>query len=219
MSNFIGNSERIEFLKGQAALLAGNYFARFGRPEIAMEEYQQALAAYNLVQQTFPDFMETQSQKKIVQEMLDKLFGPLLELGKWLVNEFEKAQEAGWLLLTDVFRDHAFDFRRLAFRTTAVKRAKLINLGIDKVILVIGLNELPETQEIKVVIRVYPLDGQNYLPANLKFTVLPKVGESHVYLANPHDPGFEMEWFYKRGEQFDVQIQLNNFTVTEHFMV
>ncbi|RKZ86142.1 MAG: hypothetical protein DRR19_15380 [Candidatus Parabeggiatoa sp. nov. 1] len=60
MSKLTGTQEQIGFLKGKAAQAAGNYYARLGRREIALEEYQQALSAYNSVHQTLPDFVEAQ---------------------------------------------------------------------------------------------------------------------------------------------------------------
>jgi tetratricopeptide (TPR) repeat protein len=216
MSNFTENQERIGFLKGKAAQVSGNYFARLGRHEIAREEYQQALAAYDTVYQTLPDFAEAQKNKKTVLENLSELFGHLLELGRWLQNKFDKATEAGWLTLEDIF---GTAIPAMSRRKMAVKRAKQIDLGANRVALVIELDELSESHEIRVLMRVHPLGEQTHLPDNLKFTVIPKSGEPDEYLAKSHHPAFETEWFYKRGEQFRVKVQLNDVTVTEDFVI
>jgi hypothetical protein len=213
MSNVTENQERIGFLKGKAAQASGNYYARLGRHEIAKEEYQLALAAYNSVYQTLPDFAEAQQNKKTVLEILSELFGHLLVLGKWFQNEFDKATEAGWLTLDEVFGTAI----PAISRKMAVKRAKQIDLGTEKLALVMDIKEL--TQEISIILRIYPLGEKNHLPDNLKFTVIPKSGEPHEYLAKSHPPAFETEWFFKRGEPFEVKIQLNGVTVTENFVI
>jgi len=214
MSNFTENQERIGFLKGKAAQASGNYFARLGRHEIALEEYQQALAAYESVYQTLPDFAEAQKNKKTVRDKLRELFGHwFVVLGKWLQNEFDKATEAGWLTLEEIFGTAIPAMPR----KRAIKRAKQIDLGTEKLALVMDIKEL--TQEISVILRIYPLGKQTHLPDNLKFTVIPTSGEAHEYLAQSHHPAFETEWFYKHGEQFSVKMQLNDMTVTEDFVI
>jgi len=216
MPNFTENKERIGFLKGRSAQVSGNYYARLGRREIAREEYQQALASYDTVYQTLPDFAEAQKNKKTVLEMLGEL---LLELGRWLQNKFDKSTKAGWLSPEDIFGSNAFSRKFTTRNQQAVKRAKVINLGANRVALVIELDELSESHEIRVLMRVYPLGEPTHLPDNLKFTVIPKSGKPYEYLAESHHPAFETEWFFKRGEQFRVKIQLNDVTVTEDFVI
>jgi hypothetical protein len=144
--------------------------------------------------------------------MLSELFGHLLELGKLLQNKFDKATEAGWLTLDDIFGTAI-----PVVRKRAVKRAKQIDLGAEKLALVMDIKEL--TQEFSIILRIYPLGEPNHLPDNLKFTVIPKSGEPHEYLAKSHHPAFETEWFFKRGEQFGVKVELNDVIVTEDFVI
>ncbi len=143
------------------------------------------------------------------------LCDPLFVLGQLLENKFDKAIESGWLTLEEIFGPKKFAFRR---NKAVVKRAKKITLDTDKVALVIELYEL-ENQEMRVLMRVYPIGKQTYLPENLKFTVIPKSGEPDEYLTESHNPGFEKELFYKHGEQFSVKIQLDDVTVTEDFVI
>jgi len=237
MLNLTENSKRIGFLKGKAAQAAGNYFARLERYEIAREEYQQALAAYELVNQTFPDFTEAQDNKKTVQTRLGELpiqqhhptnhptknkpdqslmlCDPLFVLGQWLQNKFDKAIRAGWLTPAEIFGPKHFAFRK----NQTVKRAKKIKLGTDKVALVIELDKPSKNPEFKVIIRVCPIGEQIYLPEDLKFTIIPEKGEPDEYLTENHNHGFETERFYKHGERFTVKVQLNDMMVTEDFVI
>jgi len=230
MLNITEESKRIEFLKGKTAQAAGDYSARLGRYTIAQEEYQQAIAAYNLVDKTFPDFVEAQNHKKAVQKILAQLpsedkhkqsylmFDPLFILGQWLQNKFDNAKKAGWLPLEEIVGKKVL--KRHNMTDKAIKRAKQVDLGNHQIIaLVIELNET-KNQSVKIIIRVLPIGEQIYLPDNLQLTVIPKSGKSDEYLTEHHNPGFETECcFYKHGEQFTVKMQLNDVIVTESFVL
>jgi len=217
MSNLARNQRRNPFTLGQVAQSVGDYFTSIKRYDEAREEYQEAIMAYNLVLQSSSQFALAQTQKGIIQKFLDD-FSPLAfvnDLSQWLQKNFTKATEAGWQMLEEIFAKPIPAF----MATVAIKRAKRIDLGTDyTVVLVVELNEI-ENQDIKVIMRLYPFGEQTNLPDNLKFTVIPKSGEPHEYLAKSHHPAFETEWFYKRGEQFRVKMQLNDVTVTEDFVI
>jgi hypothetical protein len=152
--------------------------------------------------------------KKLMTQSNMALPNPPINLGLCLQNQFAEADKANWLIPEDIFGSAL-----PAFRKTAVKRAKQINLGANiRVALVIDLNE-SDNQEVSVIMRMYPIGTQTHLPDNLKFTVIPKSGEPDEYLAKSHHPAFETEWFFKRGEQFSIKIQLNDVTVTEEFVI
>jgi len=222
MSNLARNQKRNPLTLGQVAQSVGDYFTSIKRYDEAREEYQEAIMAYNRVLQSSSQFALAQTQKGIIQKILDGFSGknvpvfPRLalvnNLSQWLQNIFTKAIEAGWLTLEEIFGTAI-----PAVRKMAVKRAKQIDLGAEKLALVMDIKEL--TQEFSVILRIYPFGEQTNLPDNLKFTVIPKSGEPHEYLAKSHHPAFETEWFYKRGEQFRVKMQLNDVTVTEDFVI
>jgi hypothetical protein len=229
MLNISEEPKRIEFLKGKAAQAAGDYSARLGRYTIARAEYQQAIAAYDSVDKTFPDFVEAQNHKQMVQKILAKLplenkpeqspllFDPLFVLGQWLQNQFDKAKKAGWLPPEEIVGKKALKKHNVTDKK--IRRAKQINLGANQIVaLVIELNET-KNQKIRLVIQVLPIGDQTYLPDNLQFVVIPKSGKPDEYLTEHHNPGFETECFYKHDEQFTVKMQLNDIIVTEHFVI
>jgi tetratricopeptide (TPR) repeat protein len=221
MSNLAGNQKRNPLTLGQVAQSVGDYFIRIKRYDEAREEYQEAIMAYNRVLQSSSQFALAQTQKGIIQKILDD-FSPLAfvnDLSQWLQKNFTKATEAGWQMLEEILGARQLAFRTATSKVQTIKRAKRIAFNVEQtVVLVVELMPI-ENQDIKVIIRLYPFGEQTNLPDNLKFTVIPKSGEPHEYLAKSHHPAFKTEWFYKRGEQFRVKMQLNDVTVTEDFVI
>jgi len=116
--------------------------------------------------------------------------------------------------------------------SNAVKRGKEINLGIrlggQLVSLVVSAKyESPEKTHIRL--RVYPSSQtkNNYLPPNLKLSVLdekrkPVLDEAQIPLeviSRSHDNWIQIQLYGYPGEEFSVKLSLNDTNVMEYFVI
>jgi hypothetical protein len=221
MSNITGNQDGNVFVLGEVAQAVGDYFRLIKRSDEAREEYLEASSAYDMIPRSSQElFNNAQNNKNIVGNLLDELSSkpPVapaapIKLIDLLQDKVAQAVEAGWQTLEDIFGTNY----QPAFRS-AVQRAKEIHLGAETVVFVIKINEV-ENQEVNVFMSVLPIREQTHLPKNLKVKIIPDSGEPDEHLAESHPTGFETEWFYERGERFSVQMQLDDVSVTENFVV
>ncbi|GGA16993.1 DUF1822 family protein [Okeania sp. KiyG1] len=102
-----------------------------------------------------------------------------------------------------------------------VRRA--IDLGMqlagDPVALMIAILPKPN-QRFAVLSRVYPLQDQRFLPANLKLIGLDEMGESLFEIrARQRDDYIQFKFTADPGDRFSLQVSLNSATVTKHFII
>ncbi len=147
-----------------------------------------------------------------------------VNLNQWLQDNFVEAIKTGWLALEEILVPvvPAVAFRGEPANCTRgkkIKRAKQIDLG-DKhtVVLVIELEEQDEP-EIRILMRLSAAKTQTYVPENLKFQVIPEIGEPLEEVAGTHHDYLEQDWFYDKGERFRVVVALNEISVTEDFVI
>ncbi|MDM8558420.1 DUF1822 family protein [Candidatus Parabeggiatoa sp. HSG14] len=140
----------------------------------------------------------------------------LVKLAQWLQNNFVEAIKMGWLGLDMIPTNVAFP----VVRTTEIKRAKQVNLGMEHtVVLVIDIRQL-NNQEIEVSLWLCATDEQTTLPKELKFTLFDKSsGIVREKIANGKDKFLPIKWSFNVGEQFCITIQLDNINVTENFVL
>ncbi len=151
------------------------------------------------------------SSLKKSQPPSDKI--PRMNLNQWLQGNLVAAIQADWLALEDIFRTIAF--RNNHAKT--LKRAKKIHLGTENsIILVIELEEQGQP-ETRVLMRLFPAEPQIYVPENIKFTIIPEVGEPLEEIAGTQHDYLEQDWYYEQGERFQIVVELNGICVTEHF--
>jgi len=143
-----------------------------------------------------------------------------INLNQWLQDNFVEAINRGWLALEEIL---APTIPAVAFRGTPTnrikgqKRAKPIQLGEEHtVVFVIELEE-QDNQEIRILMRLSPIRTQIHLPENIKFKVIPELGEPLEEIAGTHHDYLEQEWFYEPGESFRTVVALNEMSVTEDF--
>ncbi len=102
------------------------------------------------------------------------------------------------------------------------KRAKLIDLGIQLGDLTVALliNIVQEEEgRLHVLIQLYPTDGEDYLPPNLRITLLSKVGKIlQEVTSRSQDNYIQLKPFKGEvGRVFCVKVELGDISVQEEF--
>ncbi|MEH2290094.1 DUF1822 family protein [Nostoc sp.] len=148
-----------------------------------------------------------------------------VDLSRWL----EQIYDASWQAIETFFEPNssslAFNFRTYSgLNTIAIKRAKLIDLGIEietqKVILLVALI-LEANQQVRIRVQLHPVCNQLYLPPNIKLILLSDRGEILQQVqARIQDIYVQLKLFYGEVEEcFSIQIDLNNYQITENFII
>lgn len=139
-----------------------------------------------------------------------------IQLSQWLHNIFTE----NWQTIEEIFAERRLT---LAFRNANVRRAKIIDLGINlasqQVVLVVTL--LPEnSQKMGIQLRVYPAGDRAYLPPQLELTILTETGEVfREVTARSADEFIQYEFSGQTGEQFGVRIALGEVSIAETFVI
>ncbi|MCC5623280.1 DUF1822 family protein [Nostoc sp. CHAB 5715] len=148
-----------------------------------------------------------------------------VNLSRWL----EQIYDASWQAIETFFEPNssslAFNFRTSSgLNAAAIKRAKLIDLGIEieaqKVILLVAL--IPEAnQQVSIRVQLHPACNQPYLPANIKLVLLSDQGEVLQQVqARIQDIYVQLKLFDGEvGECFSIQVALDSCQVTESFVI
>ncbi|MDZ8096504.1 DUF1822 family protein [Nostoc sp. DedQUE08] len=148
-----------------------------------------------------------------------------VSLSRWL----EQIYDASWQAIETFFEPNssslAFNFRTSSgLNAAAIKRAKLIDLGIEietqKVILLIAL--IPEAnQQVSIRVQLHPACNQLDLPANIKLILLSDRGEILQQVqARIQDSYVQLKLFDGEvGECFSIQVGLDNYQITENFII
>ena len=105
----------------------------------------------------------------------------------------------------------------------AVGVRRAIDLGMQlsgvPVALMVAILPKPD-RRIAILLRVYPLQDQGFLPAHLKLIGLDELGQSLFEVrARERDDYIQFKFTADPGDQFSVQIVLNDAEVIEHFIV
>ncbi|HIK10122.1 MAG TPA: DUF1822 family protein [Oscillatoriaceae cyanobacterium M33_DOE_052] len=145
-----------------------------------------------------------------------------VNLSQWLQGLFT----ANWQSVSAIFGSEnlAYNFRNFPREGDAgVEGAKLIDLemqfGSQTVVLLVALT--PEPDNIAVRVRLYPPDGEIYLPPNLRLMLLSPEGDvlgevrsrrQDNYIQLPRFTG-------EVGERFSIQVALETATIVENFVI
>jgi hypothetical protein len=153
-----------------------------------------------------------------------------IKLSDWFQNIFE----AGWQTVEELFSTQAgnpaFSARSVRENNAnnppekGVNRGKLIDLGIqvagNPVALIVTLTPAEADKEFDVCLRVYPADGQIYLPPNLQLVVLDETGATCLKTkARSADNWIQLEFSGQAGERFSVKVALGDVNITEDFLI
>lgn len=149
----------------------------------------------------------------------------LTNLGRWLQNTFETGWQTVESLLNPSELQLAYRFRgdseTAADLETAIRRAKVINLGIQPVVQSLLVVEIiSETaQETSICLQVYPSDRQ-YLPIGVRLAVLDDVGTIFLEATSRETDNYiQLRFSGNPGETFSVQVRLENSSITENFVI
>ncbi|MBD2771825.1 DUF1822 family protein [Iningainema tapete] len=147
-----------------------------------------------------------------------------VNLSRWLENIYETSWQAIETFLDSNTSSLAFNFRSSsAFSVNSIKRAKLIDLGMEidsqKVVLLVAL--LPEANQFGVRVQLHPTGGENYLPTNIKLVLLSSDGEIiQEVQARVQDNYIQLKRFdVEVGECFSIQVAVDSFQITEDFVI
>ncbi len=149
---------------------------------------------------------------------------PIVNLSKWLENTAETIQQ-GWQLLDELMQPKTlgFAFRRSPQKAAGeVRRGKLIKFwhqGEEETfILTVSLQKTNE--KVDIILRLYPMEGRNYLPAMMQMSVLDELGNSLLdATAKSSDEFIQIKLDGLTGEQFGVQVNFGQQIVTEKFVI
>ncbi|MBD2195808.1 MULTISPECIES: DUF1822 family protein [Calothrix] len=147
-----------------------------------------------------------------------------VNLSQWLEGLFSSGWEALEIFFGTNGSSMALGLRSgYGLGEVATKRAKLIDLGMQldskTVVLLVAL--IPEVdRQISVRVQLHPTAGEFYLPENIKLALLSESGDMLQEVeARSQDnfvqlPRFDVE----SGENFCIQVGLNNFQIRENFI-
>jgi hypothetical protein len=146
----------------------------------------------------------------------------VVNLREWLDGVFE----SGWQVIDDILGEntlHSLPVRGLPVKN-AIKRAKLINLGMQlgdmAVMLSIAVGQ-NQDETMTALVQLYPGPAQPRLPANVSLAMLSESGGAlqQVY-SRGHDNYIQLKHFKGHvGDQFSIQVAHGNVSVIEDFML
>lgn len=141
-----------------------------------------------------------------------------VNLGRWFQNIFDP----GWQAVEQILCSE--DSRSaLVFRTAGVKRAKAIDSGIElahsPIALIITIKQEAD-RETGILVQVYSTGDRPYLPEGLQLSLFSSNGEIlHEVAAKSADYAIQMELSGQPGEQFSLQVALDDYHVKESFVI
>lgn len=150
---------------------------------------------------------------------LNKHGKTIVQLGQW----FQQVFDTGWQAVEEVLGTREPDLALFSFRVPEVRRAKLVDLGMQlvdhPVALIVTIREENE-QNISILLQVQPTGDVNHLPESLKLTLLSSSGEVlHQEQVGSSQELLEVELGGKQGESFSIQVALDDASVTEDFVI
>lgn len=162
------------------------------------------------------DFLRTESLKRTQD---------LVNLRQWLQNSFEPAWQPFRGIWDTNQRNLALGLRgNFQSSEINIQRAKVIDLGFSlgnqSVSLVVAIVE-QVNQEVCVVVQVYPFGVEKYLPLNLRLLLHSKSWSLPKEIkARSQDVCIQTNRFWcDPGEEFSIELALNEFSAIEHFVV
>jgi hypothetical protein len=180
--------------------------------------------------------VDSQNQVNLVNEIsvatAKLLSTSTTKLSQWLLGVINE----GWQTIDSLVNPEL----SLAFSTRNInrdtKRVKIIDLGLDlsskKFALLVHISPDISTDKsedrqtniippdkISVSAQLYPLDGERFLPQNLKLILLSKAGKIlQEVTARVQDNYIQLKHFKgEPGKKFSIQVSLENVNVMENF--
>jgi hypothetical protein len=146
-----------------------------------------------------------------------------VHLDLWIEGVFESGWQTIDRLIGNARWNFALGFMNEPFQLQpSVSGAKLVDLGIElgsrQVVLLLAIARLPN-QQLNVQVLVHPTEKDKYLPPKLSLSLLSEAGESlRKVCSRRADNIIQLPRFQcSQGEQFGIQICLDDFCLTEVF--
>lgn len=147
---------------------------------------------------------------------------PVVLLTQWFQGAFTES----WQSFEAIFGTEtlAYNFRNSPREGDGgVERAKLIDLEMqfDTQVVVLLVALTPAGDRIAVRVRLYPPDGETYLPPNLRLALLSPEGDLlQEVRSRRQDNYIQLPRFTgEPGERFSIQVALENTTIVEQFEI
>ncbi|MGH8001407.1 MAG: DUF1822 family protein, partial [Brasilonema sp.] len=105
----------------------------------------------------------------------------------------------------------------------ATKTRRVLDLGMQlagyAVALMVAILQKPDNT-VAVLLRVYPMGNQRYLPPGLQLAGLYENGKPFLEVqARELDDYIQLKFSAEFGEQFSVRVALENAMITENFLI
>lgn len=147
-----------------------------------------------------------------------------------LQNWFDRLFESGWqsleLLLASPPENLAFGVRTgsPSRKKPTVTGAKLLDLGMqlgDRSVVLLVIITPEKQKNITIEIQVHPVQGEKYLPPNLKLALLSEAGETlREVRSRPLDNFIQLPSLKcHSGESFQVEVALDDVSIIETFAI
>ncbi|NEP89158.1 MAG: DUF1822 family protein [Okeania sp. SIO2C2] len=170
-----------------------------------------------VVKKIIKQFQMTQKQRGKIQTDLSQPELSDTEVNKALVNILQTTEdeETRWQIAELLWEIDPSN------PAAGVRRAMDLGIQLAGVPVALMIAILPKpNQRFAVLSRVYPLQDQRFLPANLKLIGLDEMGESLFEIrARERDDYIQFKFTADPGDRFSLQVSLNSATVTKDFII
>jgi hypothetical protein len=156
--------------------------------------------------------------------MLNENAQPVANLSNWLRNVFEVGWQSINIINSESQIAFAFRQREVHIKGAAAQRVKLIDLGMQLgnqcVALLLGLSQ-EEQHKVGIRVQLHPANGENFLPTNIKLTLLSQSGAVLQALESRSQDNFiQLKRFIcPKGKSFSIQVAIDDFSITEYFTI
>jgi hypothetical protein len=140
-----------------------------------------------------------------------------VNLSQWLQNIFEP----GWQPIEEILVQKTPIF---AFRNQiGIMRGKSIDLGIkplERSLILIVTLQSKSPEETQIAVQLYPNTESIYLPENLAIKILDEEDTPVMEaLTKAKKSRIKLDFIARLGERFSLQLEWENASMTEHFVV
>ncbi len=213
--------------------VAGNLLKTFGeksiysprlRSDIPFTQWTALISNEQWRQQLYDLRLSQVKNTSHIQDLHSSLKAQKVKLSQWFQNLFTEGWQPVDALLDTHLGNLAIDLRSYSpARKLSEKGGKLIDLGMQigakRVVLLLAISHEPE-QKIGVLVQVHPTGTEQYLPVNLKLLLL-ESGNNLLEIKSRNKDCFIQLNHFKclPGSEFSIKLVLNEFSITEEFLV
>ena len=162
--------------------------------------------------------LPTSSTEDTSEKLLGYLKETRFKLSQWLQGAFDD----GWQAIDALISPEANLVLSTRNISEGAKRGKIIDLGMQlgsqTVALLVNITQEAE-EKLGVLSQLHPTGGENFLPPNLKLTLLSKAGKTlQEVQSRSQDNYIQLKPFKgEPGKSFSIQVSLGDISVIEDF--